>query len=70
MILKWITKEEGDPKEKWHDWFAWYPVVAYDDYSKRQAIVWLQYVRRKGTYQFRWDNDHYEWEYMFSAFHM
>lgn len=68
MILKWITEEEGDPKERWHDWFAWFPVTAYDDYTKHYARVWLQYVRRRGTYKLYYEGGGYEWEYTFSSF--
>jgi len=36
-------------KERWHNWFAWFPVTleVYQDGSKVKA--WLTTVQRKGT---------------------
>ncbi len=34
-------------KTKWHDWFAWYPVI--DDGTYYYRIIWLEKVSRKGS---------------------
>lgn len=40
-------KEAEDlKKEKWHKWFAWYPVVSGEEKGKYR-IVWMQKVYRK-----------------------
>jgi hypothetical protein len=36
--------------KKWHDWFAWDPVVVGTTEDEREIKVWLQTVRRKGTF--------------------
>jgi hypothetical protein len=38
---------------KWHRWYAWYPVLVFDPYGKRGAVVWLEEVERMFEYG-RW----------------
>ena len=33
---------------KWHDWFAWYPIII--DIKNGYKIVWLEKVSRKAHY--------------------
>lgn len=45
----WFSKPTEDKsvnREKWHEWFAWFPVRLTD---KPHIKVWLQKVKRKGT---------------------
>jgi hypothetical protein len=40
--------------EKWHIYFAWYPVLIDDNYRGKQRYAWLENVWRKG---------HYDWSF-------
>lgn len=42
MRIKLKTQE----KTKWHDWFAWYPIVTLSGY-----LVWLETVERRVLYE-------------------
>ncbi len=47
--------------EKWHDWFAWYPVrMTYTD-----EMVWFKVVRRRLviTYHITCFGSDQEWQY-------
>jgi len=41
-----IWSRDHKEKFKWHEWFAWYPVVIESSKTKGQ-IVWLQRIWRK-----------------------
>lgn len=46
-------------KQKWHKWFAWFPVRVSED-----EIVWLVCVERRSGFKSEWDYfDGWEWEY-------
>lgn len=52
--MKWITNRTPKAKkikfEKWHKYFAWFP-VAVDEYSDgTKKKVWLEDVMRRGEY--------------------
>lgn len=32
----------------WHRWFAWYPVVVWNEKKERDYYVWLETVERMG----------------------
>ena len=34
----------------WHDWFAWYPVQVKNYETMQWQWVWLETLKRKGTY--------------------
>ena len=40
-------------KEKWHKWFAWYPVWIFRDDAK--YLTWFKFIMRKGKLH------HYSW---------
>ena len=44
-------------RERWHRWFAWYPVKV------EECWVWLEVVHRKGKRACGYGGDHWEWEY-------
>lgn len=45
-------------KEKWHRWFAWYPVrIGPND------CRWLECVERKGKHHCSWFDEMWLWEY-------
>lgn len=47
--------------KRWHIWFAWYPVrVPTRGRLSGQTLVWLEKVKRKGTYT-PWGMS---WEYL------
>lgn len=53
-------EREKERYEKWHDWFAWYPVRLDDD-----RVVWLETIRRRieygyGPYGWRPMSEEYE----------
>jgi hypothetical protein len=55
--MEWINGETQESKiirkQKWHKWFAWFPVVVeyvIIDKKIRKVKIWLDYVNRKGTY--------------------
>lgn len=43
MPTFWI---EPRPECEFDDAFAWLPMVAFDIYTEREAVVWLRFVRR------------------------
>lgn len=44
---RYVKKEHRlDRLRQWHDWFAWYPVMATSD--RGRFCVWLETVARKG----------------------
>ena len=55
--MKWINGETYISKkirlEKWHKWFAWYPItinhIDCEDGKIRNVKIWLETVMRKGT---------------------
>jgi hypothetical protein len=52
-VDRWFQKNK--PKEDWHKWFAWYPVVV-GKRSGRYVMVWFGYVERKSVYPYKfWD---------------
>ena len=44
--MKFFKKPEVDLWD-WHRWFAWYPVVIWDEEQEREFYVWLETVERK-----------------------
>ncbi len=42
VILKWATPE---PARNYREMLAWLPMRAYDEYSGRDAWVWMRTVR-------------------------
>lgn len=43
---------DDDPRLKWHDWYAWRPVVVVHGYEKGigctgRSVVWLEKIQRK-----------------------
>ena len=52
-----FAEREAD-KEKWHLWFAWYPVRVW-----RHDCRWLEYVERRGVQCGYGEGCHLEWQY-------
>ena len=47
----------------WHVWFAWHPVrVPTRGKGSGQTMVWLGYVRRKGSFG-KWGEELWDWKY-------
>jgi hypothetical protein len=43
-------KNERDRRlTNWHQWFAWYPIIATDDDYETYTIFWLRKIYRKGS---------------------
>lgn len=49
-----LTPTKPDPFLEWHEWFAWYPVIAKEagyytvsTYKGPEYLVWWRYVMRK-----------------------
>lgn len=56
--MKWDCDAWWQKREKWHRYFAWYPIkVALND------CRWLEYVERKGL----WIKHSDEWFYEYRA---
>ena len=52
--MKWIKKNQ----EKWHKWFAWYPVTVHD-IDGQDYRVWLQTIERRmvfGTFELEYQH--------------
>ena len=66
--MQWRTKKrENKHPERWHRWFAWYPVkvkfILYTD-DVEERMVWLETVMRKGHWYQSMDGGHgYNWKY-------
>ncbi len=62
--MKWkngLTEEEKiDRKQKWHKWFAWYPVTVRVTEDKHKIRCWLENVQRKG---YLYGFGTWSWEY-------
>ena len=59
--MRWKIKrdtffERRDARERWHQWFAWYPVRI------GRHMVWLDLIRRKGKWYCS-DDGGWNWEY-------
>jgi hypothetical protein len=49
MIFKSNYFKRREYKENWHNWFAWYPVIIYENKkTKKRYWAWLEIVKRKG----------------------
>jgi len=46
--------------QMWHKWFAWFPIRIG---KKKNRLIWLEYVMRRGEYWTSWGEDGYTWEY-------
>jgi len=48
----------------WHNWFAWHPVrVPTKGKMSGMTLVWLEKMRRTGTYETCWYESWWVWEY-------
>lgn len=69
--MKWRVRKPGAKHralKKWHTWFAWHPVrVPTEGRMSGMTMVWLQNIRRKGTYYYGYGDSCWEWEYKFST---
>jgi hypothetical protein len=50
-------------KEKWHKWFAWYPVIIGKTEDEHHIKAWLQYIERQGKYACCYDGGFWIWNY-------
>jgi hypothetical protein len=55
-------EEKVRRKEKWHLWFAWYPVTVGITDQQREIRIWWSEVECKGTYYGGFDA-FWDWEY-------
>jgi hypothetical protein len=55
-----MTEEPAD-QDAWHEWFAWHPVMLYQDGVG--GWVWLKTIERRWWYVQYPDGDHGAWEY-------
>ena len=72
--MRWISnkketwEEEKARKAKWHNWFAWHPVVIAKAEMPNGEIknikVWLETIQRRGEFWCYHDGyDGWKWEY-------
>jgi len=52
-------REKIEQKEKWHVWFAWYPIRI----GQTRDCRWLEKVWRKGRYTSNNEGAHWSWKY-------
>ncbi len=54
------------PYTKWHDWFAWRPIIISDvSDPNREYIVWLRTINRKGVWESYRSGSTWQWSYEF-----
>ena len=60
--MKWI--KPIDDLEKWHEWFAWYPVTVkiYPD-GQAKKVIWLEKVLRCGKFHLGMCSGYWTWKY-------
>jgi len=60
----WYIKfNKNQEKERWHRYFAWYPVTVYKYPDGSRKKIWLETVERCGAYNCDWPDCCWEWEY-------
>jgi hypothetical protein len=50
----WTWEEKIKRSEKWHKWFAWYPVTYAISDEGQDMKVWLRVIYRQGDYWCGW----------------
>ncbi len=66
MILKWLDAKPEKQPGTWYHWIAWYPVVAADMGTGREALIWLEPCEyRFSLDDSAWADEHIEYEYRF-----
>jgi hypothetical protein len=55
-------EEKRDAKEKWHRWFAWYPIRLGSRHCR-----WLEVVWRKGKFTCDWGESLWFYQYSISV---
>jgi len=59
----YLRREEIQRLEKWHKWFAWYPVRAYENSfltPKEWCWCWMEIILRKGEFH-QYGKGYYPW---------
>lgn len=67
--MKWRVRKPHArfrAKERWHKWFAWYPVrVPTRGRMSGMTMVWFETIERKGVYEWHIGDGHWVWSYRF-----